>query len=115
MRVAGSRCWDVVTRFQIPHPDTPLPSPFNLHHASRGGEGEKAWGIAEMCSARTIESVIPMRARHRMFPPRDGAPAHVPVSEGAGPGVPRKSRSRGPREIAVVGCGFRGVGWWGAD
>src|SRR5215472_16563376 len=33
----------------------------------------------------------------------------------AGPGVPRKSRSRGPREIAVVGCGFRGVGWWGAD
>ena len=32
-----------------------------------------------------------------------------------GPGVPAKSRARGPREIAVTGCGFRGVGWWGAD
>ena len=44
--------------------------------------------------ARASESVIPMRTRHRMFPPRDGAPAHVPVPvrEGVGPGVPRKSR-----------------------
>src|SRR6266567_7289770 len=95
MRVAGSRCWDVVTRFQIPHPDTPLPSPFNLHHAYEG-EGRKVWGIADMCSARTSESVIPMRTRHRMFPPRDGAPAHVPVSEGAGGGVvlPRHSEAK---------------------
>jgi glycerophosphoryl diester phosphodiesterase len=38
-----------------------------------------------------------MRTRHRMFPPRDGAPAHVPSREGVGPGVPAKSR------------------WWGAD
>src|SRR6266566_1738305 len=54
-------------------------------------------GQVGMGSARASESVIPMRTRQRMFPPRDGAPAHVSVSEGVGPGVPRKSR------------------WWGAD
>src|SRR5262245_27451116 len=65
--------------------------------------------------------------------PPSGTPPLVRDIGGACPGVPTKSRSRGPRGVAVpgsprnrgggvrtpwggvVGCGLRGVGWWGAD
>src|SRR6266567_1068575 len=77
----------------VPTRSAPPPQP-----SPTRGEGEEGWGIAEMCSARTSESVIPMRTRQRMFPPRDGAPAHVPVPvmEGVGGGVvlPRQSEAQ---------------------
>src|SRR6266699_2676502 len=93
------------SRYLIRTPPCPPPSICITRH--RGGR--KAWGIAEMCSARTSESVIPMRTRHRMFPPRDGAPAHVPVGEGVGGGVvlPRQSEAKRALEPALHGADVR--------